>query len=142
MEDHAEIPRDEPSLSQQEHPGIGTLSNEGRQEAQPPAERRDSILVEAGGSAERPSECVERAVATVLRLIPKGVAPPPETPVAFVEELLQRLKVGEAVASIGLVIHFVGGDDRHIYWRWGLSALEHVGLLTVATHDILRKEAT
>lgn len=85
--------------------------------------------------------------ATVLRMVPKTDAPPPEpaadySPEEMLLDLLGRVQAGWRPHK--LVIHGVYTAPespelaRHIYWSHGVAnQLEHLGLLDLARHSLL-----
>ena len=133
----------------EEHQGTVGLDDQGGKAAGPPTERSDS----AGHGPEVEAASVGVILkAPVIRMVPKGttvasVDRDAETVVAFLRDLLGRLERGEEDVSEGLVVHYLSavgkgpdGGCVHRYWRHGLSQIQHLGLLQVATHDLITEE--
>ena len=87
------------------------------------------------------------ALQPVARLVPKNPAPKDETVVEFLRDLLGRVERGEVDLSEGFVIHYLSsGGPRstdgctHHYWRHGMGMFAHLGLLAIASRDVIENE--
>lgn len=136
------------SEHQREHSGPGAVDVGSGSEAVAQTKRRHR----AGRGAQGEGQSVvghgsEAAleIAPVVRLVPKRPGPDTQPVVEFVEEFLEQLKSGKIQADDGLVIHYltscgplISDGCKHHFWRHGLSTLQHVGLLALATSDVLQ----
>lgn len=140
----------------EEHRRVGALDVEGGQGAEPQAERGDSV--ESGREEQAACVGVRQEVITLplgeytdppgfVRLVPKNPAPKDETVVEFLRDLLGRVERGEVDLSEGFAIHYLsssgprsGDGCTHHYWRHGMGMFSHLGLLTVASRDVIEKE--
>ena len=82
----------------------------------------------------------------VIRLVPKGAPAdiPATTPVVdFLRALIAAVEAGELQPQ-AVVIHLMTGPSRehptHVHWRWNMSQLEHLGLLSWAATDVRLEE--
>ena len=141
---HADAEGRQPRHDLEEHLGTGALDDQGREKAEPSSERGDSLELRAQDRvASSGSDGAQKAVAQVIRLVPKHVAPVvTESSVPdFLEILHRHLTGGELPAPTGLIVHAVCADGRTRFWKWNLTTLEHVGLLTTAVQDVIMNEA-
>lgn len=99
---------------------------------------RDSAAHDSGAKALQP-----------VRLVPKNQVTKDETALEFLRDLVGRVERGEADLSEGFAIHYLssGGPGNaagctHHYWRHGMGMFSHLGLLAIATRDIIQKESS
>ena len=84
----------------------------------------------------------------IARLVPKNPLPKDETVVEFLRDLLGRIERGEEDVSEGICIHYLSSlgpkssdGCHHRYWRYGLGLFSHIGLLQIASRDVMNKES-
>lgn len=129
----------------EEHLGTGALAtDEGRADAHAQAEcgyrPEPRTEDEPARGGDRPQEISGRVLRLVPKTAPLAAAGPDTSVVDFLRELIARIDRRE-VDPAGLVVHYIANTGHHSYWRWNMSALDHLGLLTMAQVDIIRQES-
>jgi len=104
------------------------------------------------GSAATPEEkaAAKRAASSstdkpgVIRMVPKS-GPKPESAAGqesletFLRDMLRRIEDG-SLNPQSFILHYLTKEGMHVHYRYGLTQLEHLGLLQFAHCGVIAEE--